>query len=144
MVLVYNCGVMERCSTNCPQEFENEYCKFKPLGWENVDGVLRPILFKVVTTDLKSLGLRRNPNIMEFQVGEWISLPDNEIQIGNSDWGGIWSALKLSGAKTLTKYIIEKYDLPTRTFEVAVDIPLYANSYRVKSQGVILLRELTL
>ena len=141
MVLVYNCGVIERYSTNCPQEFENEYCKFKPFDWEKIDGILRPILFKVVTPDLKSLGLRRNPNIMEFAVGEWVRLSDNELRIGNGDWGGIWSALKISGAKTLTKYILTKYNLPTRTFEVAVDTPLYANSYRVKSQGVILLRE---
>jgi hypothetical protein len=133
---------VERLSRNSVQEFENEYCKFKPSGWEKVDGVLKPILFKVVTEDLKSLGLRRNPNIREFTVGEWMRLPDDELQAGNSDWGGIWSALKFSGAKTLTKYILEKYNLPTMIFEVAVDLPLYANSYRVKSQGVILLREL--
>jgi hypothetical protein len=140
---VYNCGVAERLLENQHQEFENEYCQFRPSDWQEIDGILRPILFKVVTADLKSLGLRRNPNIMEFPVGEWVNLPDSEIQIGNSDWGGIWSALKLSGAKTLTKYILDKYNLPTRTFEVALDTPLYANSYRVKSRGVILLRELT-
>jgi hypothetical protein len=141
---VYNCGVVERCLGNQPQEFVNEYCRFKPSDWQEIDGILRPLLFKVVTEDLKSLGLRRNPNIMKFPVGEWVRLPDGETQTGNSDWGGIWSALKLSGAKTLTKYILEKYNLPTRTFQVALDTPLYANSYRVKSWGVILLRELDL
>ena len=133
---------MERRLGDRPQEFENEYCKFKPFGWEEVDGVLRPLLFKVVTVNLESLGLRRNPNIMRFLVGKWIRLPDDEIQVGNNDWGGIWSALKLSGAKNLSKYILERYNLSTRTFQVAVDTPLYANSYRVKSRGVILLREL--
>ena len=140
---MYNCGV-ERLSGNLTREFENEYCRFKPSGWEEIDGLLRPVLFKVLTKDLKSLGLRRNPNIIEFPVGEWVRLSDDELRTGNGDWGGIWSALKLSGARTLTKYILEKYNLSTRTFEVALDTPLYANSYRVKSRGVILLRELDL
>ena len=72
---------MERRLGDRPQEFENEYCKFKPFGWEEVDGVLRPLLFKVVTVNLESLGLRRNPNIMRFLVGKWIRLPDDEIQV---------------------------------------------------------------
>ena len=134
--------MIERHLENLIQEFDNEYCKFKPFNWEEVGGVLRPILFKVVTSDLKSLGLRRNPNIMQFLVEEWTRLSDGEAQAGKNDWGGIWSALKLSGAKTLSKYILDQYSLPTRTFLVAIDIPLYANSYRVKSQGVFLLREL--
>jgi len=139
---VYNCNVVERYSENRYLEFENEYCKFKPFNWEVVDGILKPVLFKVVTNDLKSLGLRWNPNIMEFPVGEWVRLPNDELQAGKKDWGGIWSALKLSGAKTLTKYMLEKYNTATRVFRVAVDTPLYANSYRVKSRGIILLREL--
>lgn len=140
--MVYNCGVIERFSGNRSQEFENEYCKFRPFDWKEVDGFLRPILFKVVTSDLKSLGLRHNPNIMQFSIGEWVELSSEELFIGNRDWGGIWSALKLSGAKTLTKYMREQYNISTRIFHVAINRPLYANSYRVKSQGVILLEEL--
>ena len=140
---MYNGGV-ERLSGNSIQEFENEYCKFKPFDWEQIDGALRPILFKVVTSDLKSLGLRRNSNIMQFSIGEWVKLPDCKTQPGNGDWGGIWSALKLSGAKTLSKYVSDTYGITTRAFQVSLDTPLYANSYRVKSQGVFLLKELDL
>jgi hypothetical protein len=132
----------ERLSENRPREFENEYCKFRPFEWQEVDGLLRPILFKVVTSDLKSLGLRRNPNIIQYSVGEWITLSDDETQAGITDWGGIWSVLRLSRAKTLTKYMFEKYSVVTRTFWIAVDSPLFANDYRVKSQGVIFLEEM--
>jgi len=134
--------MIERLSGNQPQEFENEYCKFRPFKWQKVDGLLRPILFKVVTSDLKSLGLRRNPNIIQYSVGEWMILPDDKPQVGINDWGGIWSVLRLSRARKLTKYMFEKYAVVTRTFWIAADAPLFANDYRIKSQGVILLEEM--
>jgi len=121
--------VVERLSRNTHQEFENEYCKFKPFDWEEIDGILRPILFKVVTLDLKSLGLRHNPTIMQFPIKEWVRLPDDELLATKKDRGGIWSALKLSGARTIIKYMLEEYNTPTRTFLVALDTPLYTSSY---------------
>jgi hypothetical protein len=136
--------VREIYSKNTSQIFENEHCKFKPFDWQEVDGISRPILFKVVTNDLRSLGLRHNPNIMYFPVGEWVRLSNDQLLAAKKDWGGIWSALRLSGARTLIKYMIEKYDTATRTFLAALDNPLYANSYRVKSQAVILLKEVNL
>jgi hypothetical protein len=139
---VYNCGVAERYLENRPQEFENEYCKFKPFDWEEIDGVLRPILFKVVTSDLKSLGLRRNPNIMQFPLGEWVKLSDDKIVPDKKGWGGIWGKLTLSDAKGLAKYMLRAHETPTRIFLTGVDNSVYANRYSIKSQGVILLREL--
>jgi len=79
---------------------------------------------------------------MTFEIGQWSTLPEDRISVGKSDWGGIWCALKLSGAKTLSKYMLTQYDLPTRIFTAAIDNPLYANSYRVKSQSVMLLEEI--
>jgi len=122
--------------------FSNEQCIFKPTSWIEIEGVPRPVTFKVVTEDLQSLGLRKNPNIMTFIVGEWVSLLDDELSVGKDDRGGIWSALKFSGAKTLTTYMWEKYNRRTRMFLTAIDNPLYANSYRVKSQGVFLIKEM--
>jgi len=79
---------------------------------------------------------------MTFETDRWIRLPENELSTGNKDQGGIWCALKLSGARTLSKYMLDKYGVKTRIFMAAVDDPLYANSYRVKSQGVMLLGEI--
>lgn len=122
-------------------EFENDYCKFRPYDWIEIDSILRPILFKVVTKDLKSLGLRRNPNIMTFEIGDWTTLPNDQLLPGEKDWGGIWSALKLSDAKTLSKHMLNCHQTSTRIFAATIDNPLYANSYRVKAQSVMLLKE---
>jgi hypothetical protein len=135
---------MERLFGNRSQEFENEYCKFKPFDWKEIDGVLRPVIFKVVTSDLRSLGLRHNPTLLKFPVGEWIKLADSELLPTDEDEGGIWGALKRSGARTITKYMLSMYNVSTRTFLTTIDTPLYANNYRVKSRGVLLLEELTL
>jgi hypothetical protein len=72
--------------------------------------------YKVVTNDLKSLGLRRNPNILTYKIKKWKRLPKNKIKSGNSDWGGIWVAQTLSNARTLQKYMQKKYKQKTRIF----------------------------
>lgn len=122
--------------------FENEYCTFRPYDWATIDGISRPILYKVVTIDNKSLGLRHNPNIMVFTPGEWVILDENSIVPGKSDWGGIWSALTKSKAKELSKYMKNKKSIDTNIFLTAIYEPLFANSYRVKSGGVMLLENL--
>lgn len=98
--------------------------------------------YKVVTENLQSLGLRKNPNIMDFKVGEWVILPVEEIEPGKGDWGGVWSAKNLSGARKLQKYMQEKHDIPTRIFAAELQGLLYSNSYRVKSGGIKLLEEI--
>lgn len=45
----------------------------------------RDFRYKVVTQNMESLGLRKNPNIMKFVVGKWVELPDEEIQVGSAD-----------------------------------------------------------
>lgn len=127
-----------------PDPFVNEYCSFEPFSWKENGGVLKPVVFKVVTEKLQSLGLRKNPSIMTFRIGEWIMLPDDELEIGNADQGGIWSALKLSGAKTLAAYMTKNYGVRVRIFLAMAEKPVYANSYRVKSQGVFLFEELNI
>lgn len=97
--------------------------------------------YKVVTPDLKSLGLRKNPNILQFTQNVPYVLPDDQVEAGAGDWGGIWVAAKKNGARTLTKYMAEKYGLNCRTFEVQIGDILYENSYRVKTNSVLLLAE---
>jgi hypothetical protein len=96
---------------------------------------------KIVTHDLKSLGLRKNPNITTFPVGEWVILPETDVTVDNDDWGGIWTALNKGSIKTLRSYMLEMYNIKTRAFLTAMKRPVYANSYRIKSQGVMLLEE---
>jgi hypothetical protein len=97
--------------------------------------------YKVFTSDLKSLGLRKNPNILQFAPGETHQLPDNQIEEGQGDWGGIWVTSNRSGAKKITEYMLEKYDIPCRIFEVQVGDILYQNNYRLKTDSVLLLAE---
>lgn len=123
------------------ERFKNNYTEFTPTSWVEIDKVARPLLFKVVTEDLKSLGLRKNPNIMTFEIGTW-AISSTEIKAGNSDIGGIWCALKISGAKTLRKYMYDQYRIKTKIFKTTVDLPLYSNSYRVKSRAVYLIEEI--
>lgn len=45
--------------------------------------------YKVFTEELKSLGLRKNPNIITFIPNEWYFLDKDNIVEGVSDFGGI-------------------------------------------------------
>jgi hypothetical protein len=120
-----------------PTNFE-----YKPSGWIEIKGIKYPIGYKVTDIQNRSLGLRQNPNILTFPINEWLILPLDKTFAGRGDWGGIWSALRRSGATTLRKYMLEKYDTETKIYLSAIYKPIYANSYRVKSQGIILLEEL--
>lgn len=122
--------------------FENEYCCFKPYDWTTIEGVRRPVTLKVVTDNYQSLGLRRNPNILTFSLGQWVQLDEKSIKTGKGDWGGIWSTLTISRARELGEYMNSNYNINTNIFLTALDKPLYANSYRVKSGGVMLLEEI--
>lgn len=107
-----------------------------------LNGKSYQIGFKVVTKDMKSLGLRKNPNIIQFPVRQWYFLSDEQLLSGKSDWGGIWVARTHSNARRLKEYMAEKYSQKTRIFRTAIDKVLYSNSYRVKTNGVNLLEEL--
>lgn len=121
--------------------FEGD-CKFTPCGWAKIDDEYFPLGYKVVTSEMKSLGLRKNPSIMTFTIGKWISLPDEKIVAGKDDKGGIWTAVSKGSIKTLRNYMQEMYGVKTRAFLTAMKRPVYANSYRIKSQGVMLLEEI--
>lgn len=105
--------------------------------------------YKVVTEDMCSLGLRKNPNIMRFELGKWkYELPEN-VDRSSNDFGGIWVAQSLSGAKGLIKYLNKKSIKENRPeltrcrlFEVEIGEVLYQNSYRVKTDKVKFIKEL--
>ena len=96
--------------------------------------------YKVVTQELKSLGLRKNPNIMTFPVGEWVYEPSDRIDYSNKDLGGIWVAQTRSGAKGLIRYMKNKYNIQVKLFECKIGNILYENSYRVKTDKVRIMK----
>jgi hypothetical protein len=106
--------------------------------------------YKVVTKDLKSLGLRNNPTIMDFPVGDWVYEPNpTEGPGGWGGTGGIWVANGLSQGKGLLKYMQKKAlkendeELKDcRLFEVEIGNVLYSNSYRSKVDAVKMIKEL--
>lgn len=101
-----------------------------------------PLGFKVVTENLESLGLRKNPNIIRYPINEWCFLNPENIRKGNDDFGGIWLARTLSGARGLSRYMKNKHSKKTRIFESVLDEILYANDYRIKTNGIYLVGEI--
>ena len=97
--------------------------------------------FKVVTNDLKSLGLRKNPHIYTYPINKWKYENKNRINRTNKDDGGIWVTRGLSNAKKLSKYMKDKYNRPTKIFLVYIGEKLYENSYRIKTNKVKLWKE---
>ena len=108
----------------------------------NLNGKTYPLGYKVVTGDLKSLGLRRNPNIIAYSINEWYYLLENQTKNGPDDWGGIWVARTLSNAKKLKKYYEKNHLKSARVFKAALDEILYFNSYRIKTNGIVMLDEI--
>lgn len=108
-----------------------------------LEGKLHPVGFRVVTEDMRSLGLRRNPNILTYPVGEWFCLPRAQIKRDEGDWGGIWVAISVSGARRLQEYMQENYDCETRIFLAYLrDVLHVAGNYRIKTSGVYLADEI--
>lgn len=121
--------------------FANEHCEFKPVGYARFDFGWMPLVYKVVTEDMMSLGLRKNPNPMKFPIGVWV-FEENPLQYGDKDFGGIWTAHRLGNANTLKKYCTEEKSMTTKTFLTAVYNPVaFVGNYRVKSEGVMLMKE---
>ncbi len=122
--------------------YKNGFCEFTPVGYVRMTGGWFPIGYKVVTHDLMSLGLRNNPTPMKFPIGEW-TFEERSLQYGDKDFGGIWSAYRAGSLKTLKKHCLETWGMETRGFLTAIYNPVaFVGNYRIKSQGVMLLKEI--
>ena len=64
----------------------------------------RKYYYKTVRADIRSLGLKRNPNILTYVPGQWTRLPKSQQEGGKGDWGGIWVATTPGEAKGLKHY----------------------------------------
>ena len=98
--------------------------------------------YRVLTQDMQSLGLRRNPNIITYPFNEWYFLPSGKVEPGKKDWGGIWVCRLKSDGKKLMDYMKEKHNKETRLFRACLADILYYNSYRVKTNGIFLFEEI--
>jgi len=90
------------------------------------------VYFKVVTESCQSLGLRKNPNIMQFKLNSWKHEPNNRIDNSNNDCGGIWVVSKIYNARKLKKYMFDKHQEPTRIFKVLIKNVLYKTHIGLK------------
>ncbi|MBU0471441.1 MAG: hypothetical protein KKF89_01960 [Nanoarchaeota archaeon] len=98
--------------------------------------------YKVVTEDMKSLGIGGNPNILTYPYLEWKLLPDSWIVKDANDWGGIWSRKVPSQAFWTVDYMKDKYSTETRFFLACLHDPFYYNTTGIKSVGVCLFYEI--
>lgn len=107
-----------------------------------INGKIERKYYKVVTADMKSLGLARNPTIYTYKLGEVYKMKDEELKADNGHSGGIWLAPSRSSAKQIVEYMAEKHETYTRVFEVEIGRILYENSYRLKTESVRFLMEI--
>lgn len=95
--------------------------------------------YKVVTEDMKSLGLGGNTNILTYKLGEW-KVRENPIA-GECGGGGIWAALSLPGAKKIRYYVGKRYGMGTRIFRARANGELHRTSCRIKVRAILLEEE---
>ena len=107
-----------------------------------IEGKEYVVGYKVVTEDMRSLGLRNNPNILTFRQGRWVDLSPDKIVPGKADYGGIWLAVSRGNANRLKTYMGETYEEHTRIFRTITRDVLFHNNYRMKTSGVKLLEEI--
>ncbi len=113
------------------------------LRHDGLEGKATAYGYRVVRKDgNSSLGLRKNPHILNYPIGDWFELPDSWQEPGNGDWGGIWICRTPSQAKTLQKYMDRMYGVETRAFKAYFKDILHFNDYRIKTDAMKLDKEL--
>lgn len=106
------------------------------------DGILWKIGYRVVTIDLKSLGLRNNPNIVAYKINDWTYPVEKEVIEGISDEGGLWLARTPGIARKYQQYMQEKHNQNTRAFKSLIDKILFVNQDRIKTNKVFMFEEM--
>lgn len=116
--------------------------EYIPPGWIKIDDQWYPLGYRVTTLDNKSLGLRKNPTIFKYNIGEWV-VENKTLIHKRTDNGGIWSGASLSSARKTQSYCANRKENPfeTKIFYAALYNPIYANGYGVKSEKLMILEE---
>jgi hypothetical protein len=130
---------------NCMQvEKESMGIKNYNIHTVELEGEIYPMGYRVVTEDMESLGLRENPNIIKYPIGEWFVLPSEEVEEWIGDWGGIWLARTPSKAKEYKRYMKEKHGTQAKVFKAAIGEILFCNSGRIKTDAIFIFEEILL
>jgi len=98
--------------------------------------------YRVTTMDNSSLGLRRNPFILQYPVKEWYKLPESWLVEGAGDFGGIWLSRTPSRARHLVNYIWNTYNRQSRVYLSNIDEILFCNANRIKTNGIYMISEM--
>lgn len=98
--------------------------------------------YRITTSEMKSLGLRNNPNIIQYEMNKWIYPIKNEKF--HDDAGGIWLARTLGNAKAYHKYMLRKHHKKTRIFKSLIGKVLFSNNERLKTDKIYLFEEIFL
>ncbi len=96
--------------------------------------------YKVVTDDMKSLGLKNNTNIVTYPINEWVIHPTPKT--GKRDDGGYWATKTIGIAKDLVRYMWYKHQKSTRIFKCTGEGILFMNTRRVKLRKIRLESEI--
>ena len=101
------------------------------------------ICYKVVTEDLRSVGLLGAPQI-QYKIGEWV-YPLEPLSTHYRKGGGLWVYSKRSDALNGKRYVEKKHGINCRVFSCQIGIILTHTPktfHRVKTDKVMLLQEL--
>ncbi|NPE27194.1 hypothetical protein HNV12_04300 [Methanococcoides sp. SA1] len=110
---------------------------------EFFDGIWK-VGYRVTTIDGKSLGLRRNPNIVDYEMYKWSYPVEEKVVEGISDEGGLWAARTIGAARAYQKYMFSHHQSQTRVFKSLLGRILFVNGQRIKTDKIFPIEELFL
>jgi hypothetical protein len=111
-------------------------CPFKKYVLEAVGNTY----FKVVTQDLKSVGLFNAPQI-DYKIGEWV-YPLEPLSNHSRKGGGLWVIKRRGDAFRMKKYLEKNHGIIAKIFICFIGKIVLETSYRAKTDKVMLFEEL--
>lgn len=104
-----------------------------------------PICYKVLTPDLRSLGMKPKGKavpIIQYILNQWVR-PQEPISKDANRGGGLWVTPSLSQAKSLARYLWKKYQRKVRIFRCDIGrILCQPSTYRLKTDKVRISEEI--
>lgn len=97
--------------------------------------------FKVLTSDMKSVGLL-GARPLKYRHSKW-TRPLEPLSDHPRKGGGLWAVKKLSHARQIKKYLKKKHGINARIFHCRIGKIIYQSSYRIKTDKVMLLAEVS-